>query len=97
MGSKSTHRHSRINHPPISFQGHAANMYLDTHNIVIFFQQTSLGTESYAASNLGRHAYLIKRVAVVHIKESYFFIFALLVLVKYDMMTPNALVLPGTK
>lgn len=65
MGSKSTHRHSRINHPPISFQGHAANMCLDTHNIVIFCEQTSLGTEPYAAFSLGRHAYLIIQVAVL--------------------------------
>lgn len=64
MSSKSTHRHSRRNHPPISYRGHAANMCLDTHNVVIFFR-ADVPTEPYAAFSLGRHAYLIIGVAVL--------------------------------
>lgn len=96
MSSKSTHRHLRINHPPISFQGHAANMCLDTHNIVIFFEQTSLQSlmllSGWEDMRILLYEWLFSRS-----KSHVFFTFALLVLVKYDMMTPNVLVLPDTK
>lgn len=96
MSSKSTHRHSRSNHPPISFQGHAANMCLDTHNIVIFFEQTSLQS-LMLLSGWEDMRILLYEWALSRSKSHIFIIFALLVLVKYDMMTPNVLVLPDTK
>lgn len=95
MSSKSTHRHSRSNHPPISYKGHAANMCLDTYNIVIFFEQTSLQS-LMLLSALGDMRILSYEWPFSRSKRHSFYIFALLVLVKYDMMTPNVLVLPDT-
>lgn len=96
MGSKSTHRHSRSNHPPISYKGHVANMCLDTYNIVIFSEQTSLQSLMLLSAWEDMRI-LLYEWPFSRSKSHIFIIFAFLVLVKYDMMTPNVLVLPGTK
>lgn len=96
MSSKSIHRRLRINHPPISFQGHAANMCLDTHNIVIFFEQTSLQS-LMLLSGWEDMRILLYEWPFSRSKRHIFIVFALLELVKYDMITPNVHVLPDTK
>lgn len=96
MSSKSTHRHLRSNHPPISYKGHAANMCLDTHNIVIFSEQTSLQSLMLLSAWEDMRI-LLYEWPFSRSRSHKSFIFALLVLVKYDMMTPNVLVLPDTK
>lgn len=97
MGSKSIHRHSRSNHPPICYKGHAANISLDTHNIVIFFEQTSLQSLMLLSAWEDMRILLYKWPLSRSKSHFALYIFALLVLVKYDMMTPNVLVLPDTK
>jgi len=96
MGSKSIYRHSRSNHPPIRYKGHAANLCLDTHNIVIFFEQTSLQSlmllSAWEDMRISLYEWPFSRS-----KSHVFIKFALLVLVKYDMMTLNVLVLSDTK
>lgn len=94
--AKSTHSHSRSNHPPISYKCHAANMCLDTHNIVIFSEQTSLQSLMLLSAWEDMRI-LLYEWPFSRSKRHIFIVFALLVLVKYHMMIPNVLVLPDTK